>query len=95
VLHLVAAIRFVADIEQVADHRHEADKRLEAEVAEHAREHPARRASRLDDLAAERAGRGVADPGDEADDAVEPEPEAPARQRAALVEPIGETLDPL
>jgi hypothetical protein len=94
----VPAVRLVADVEQVANHRHEADERVEAEVAEHAREHPARRSKppgRLDDLAAERAGCGVADPGDEADDAVGPEPEARARQPVALVEPIGETLDPL
>jgi hypothetical protein len=92
------AVRLVADVEQVANHRHEADERVEAEVAEHAREHPARRSKPpglLDDLAAGRAGCGVADPGDEADDAVGPEPEARARQPVALVEPIGETLDPL
>jgi hypothetical protein len=94
----VPAVRLVADVEQVANHRHEADERVEAEVAEHAREHPARRSKppgRLDDLAAGRAGCGIADPGDEADDAVGPEPEARARQPVALVEPIGETLDPL
>ena len=93
----VAAIGLEAEIQHIADHRHHPDHGVDAQIGDHPGQRRGRDAEPpglVDDVGGERVGNDVADAGDQPDDAIEPDAKARAGNPIAIVEPVGELLDP-
>jgi hypothetical protein len=88
----VAGVGLEPGVEEVAHEGNGAEDRVDAEIAEHAREHGAGRTQPVGDeerVGAHRAEQDVAGTGNEADDGVEPDAE-PERKPDRLVHQPGE-----